>query len=75
MNRLLYLCATAFAMVLCAPLAAFACSCIGEQPTCEAFGSSRAVFVGKVTGAKEQREVKNEDGTLFGRRQLPRLVR
>jgi hypothetical protein len=63
MNRFLYLCATAFALVLFAPLAAFACTCAGQQPTCEAFGSSRAVFVGKVIGAKQQREQKNEDGT------------
>jgi len=62
-SRLLYLCATVFAMLLCAPVAVLACSCAPERPTCEAFGSSRAVFVGKVVGAKEQREEKNEDGT------------
>ena len=62
-SRLLYLCATVFAMLLCAPVAALACSCSQERPSCEDFGSSRAVFVGKVVGAKEQREEKNEDGT------------
>lgn len=61
--RLPYQCAAVFAVIMCAPLAAFACSCISEQPSCQAFGSARAVFVGKVTGAREQRERKNADGT------------
>ncbi|MDT7604437.1 MAG: hypothetical protein QOF61_2434, partial [Acidobacteriota bacterium] len=39
-----------------------ACSCVPERPTCEAFGSATAIFVGKVVGAKEQREIKDENG-------------
>lgn len=39
-----------------------ACSCVRERPTCAAFGSATAVFVGKVVGAKEQREYKGKDG-------------
>lgn len=62
-NQLLYLGVTAFALVLCASSAALGCSCAPDRPTCEAFGSSQAVFVGKVVGAKEHRQHKNEDGT------------
>ncbi len=41
---------------------ASACSCLSGEPVCEAFGSSRAVFVGKVLGAKQQRVLKDEEG-------------
>jgi hypothetical protein len=65
MNRFqpLYLLAAVFVLLLCAPPAALACSCMKGEPTCEAFGSAQAVFIGKVVGAKEQRQEKNEDGT------------
>jgi 5-hydroxyisourate hydrolase-like protein (transthyretin family) len=39
-----------------------ACSCLGEQPVCEAFGGSTAVFVGKVVGAAQQKTDTDQDG-------------
>jgi hypothetical protein len=62
-NRNLQLTGFVFLLFLFAPAAAFGCSCGGESPPCEAFGSATAVFIGRVTGAKEQRRQKNEDGT------------
>ena len=41
-----------------------ACSCVGERPPCEGFGSASAVFIGKVVGAKQQREQRGEDGSI-----------
>lgn len=65
MNRCqsLIICAAVLALFLGASSVALGCSCAAERPTCEAFGSSTAVFVGKVVGAKEQRQDKNQDGT------------
>src|SRR6185503_3009234 len=61
-RNLFHLCSAALILIAVQSVA-LGCSCVPERPTCEAFGSSRAVFVGKVVGAKEQREEKNEDGT------------
>lgn len=52
----------ALACCLLAGGEASACSCASNGPPCDAFGEARAVFVGKVVGAKEQREVKEENG-------------
>ena len=56
MNRFqpLYFFAAVFALLLCAPSTALGCSCMQDRPTCEAFGSARAVFIGKVVGAKKR---------------------
>jgi hypothetical protein len=40
-----------------------ACSCAETRPTCEEFGSAKAVFIGKVIGAKEQRQARGDDGS------------
>ena len=53
----------AFAAAMLSADAARACSCIRENPPCQEFGSSRAVFVGKVTGSKLREEVANPDGS------------
>lgn len=50
-------------LLLSAAKSVAACSCAGEGLPCQSFGAARAVFVGKVTGAKEQRESRMEDGT------------
>ncbi len=55
--------ALAVLAVLMSANQASACSCIAKRPPCEAFGTARAVFVGKVIGSKERREIKNDDGT------------
>ncbi len=52
-----------FVLVLASGQEAFACSCVSEQPVCEAFGGSTAVFVGRVVGAAEQKTGTGEDGT------------
>lgn len=38
------------------------CSCVREKPVCESVGSMRAIFVGKVVGAKQQNE---DDGQSY----------
>jgi hypothetical protein len=40
-----------------------ACSCANERPPCEGFGSAKAVFIGRVIGAKEQRQERAQDGS------------
>lgn len=52
----------AFVIFSCAPEVS-ACSCLGERPACEEFGAAKAVFIGKVIGAKEQRQERNDDGS------------
>ena len=64
MRRRVHLGAGVFVLFLCTLKAVQACSCVHGTPTCEAFGSAKAVFVGKVVGAKEQRQEKNSDGTM-----------
>jgi len=53
-----------FVFMVSAP-AVSACSCMPERPPCEGFGEAKAVFIGKVTGAKEQREHRDEHGKVF----------
>ena len=57
-----HLCSAAL-LLIALQAVALGCSCIRKSPVCEAFGGSRAVFVGKVIGAKEQRQERNRDGT------------
>lgn len=49
-----------------------ACSCAGTESVCESFSTADAVFVGKVTAAKEQRKEKNENGkeVLFASQEI-----
>src|SRR6267378_2267102 len=52
------------ALLLLSASYGLACTCVPERPPCEAFGSARAVFIGKVVGSRERRTQKNEDGTI-----------
>ena len=40
-----------------------ACTCAETRPACEEFGSAKAVFIGKVIGAKEQRQEREPGGS------------
>src|SRR6266481_3252850 len=53
---------SAIALFSCSPEVK-ACSCAQTRPACEEFGSARAVFIGKVIGAKEQRQERQADGS------------
>lgn len=47
---------TLLLLLLCgSAVEAVACSCIGEQPVCNAFGGSSAVFAGRVVGSAERK--------------------
>lgn len=53
----------AFTLLLFCSPEVKACSCANMRPACEEFGSAKAVFIGKVIGAKEQRQEREEDGS------------
>ena len=53
----------ALAGILLLPADTHACSCAGGPPPCDAFSGADVIFIGKVIGAAQQREVTNEDGS------------
>ena len=57
-----FLLAACFLALVC-PVYTVACTCRDERPPCEEFGSAKAVFIGKVIGAREQRREREEDGS------------
>ncbi|HXM50089.1 MAG TPA: hypothetical protein VN956_19770 [Pyrinomonadaceae bacterium] len=59
----LLLIVSAVVLLSCAPEVR-ACSCAGTQPACEEFGSAKAVFIGKVIGAKQHRQERDENGSM-----------
>jgi len=54
---------SAVVLLSCAPEVR-ACSCAETRPACEEFGSAKAVFIGKVIGAKQQRQERDENGGM-----------
>ena len=65
-RKALLLTLSCLSVLLLSAARAAACSCIGPEQPCQAFGSAAAVFVGTVTGSETRQPKEGED--VWGRR-------